>query len=355
MQITESLINRFLSGQACTQEEIELVVRYLSEHPDRLNDYLERDWSDAKDGTPISPDETATMLEKINGLAFGRTRRTGISRRYVIGWTAAAGVILIAGILLLRTSGTNVSQGVAAVKINAPQQAPATNNWQVKANAGSTREKVTLPDGSTVFLFAQSRIHYRDSFAGGEREVFLEGQATFDVVHQAAGGMHGNVPFRVRAGKVTTTVLGTSFNILQNEKGVIVKLYNGKVSVLAAKKDFILTPGQQVKYNAGMDVAEVTPFREEAIDRTAGMNGAAPDNKETLVFNNTPLPKVMEKLISRYHVPIQYDSRAIGKMDFTGSVLGSDSLATILHVIANMNDLKVSRQGNGFIVYASDK
>jgi len=219
--------------------------------------------------------------------------------------------------------------------------------WQVRINQSSDRQKVVLPDGSVVTLFAQGKIVYREPFPADKREITLEGQASFNVVKDAAK------PFTVKAGTTTTTVLGTCFNVQENEQGVTVKLFRGKVSVRAVVKEFVLSPGQQVRVETGKDTGEVSLFGKEVTEASAKNSPAVYDNKEVLAFDNTPLPEVMERLMNRYRVMIQYDEKELSKMYFTGSVLNSDSLSIILRGIANINDLKIARKENGFIVSAS--
>ena len=321
MEITEALIRKFFDD-ACTPEEADIVSRYFEDNPAELKRWLGSDWEEA-----------------------GREGK-GISRRMIIGWAAAAIILLIAGLGLLRLGQKGEGAFTAKVKENVlPGQ--ATWKWQVRVNQSSDRQKVLLPDGTVVSLFAQGKIVYREPFPADKREITLEGQASFNVVKDAAK------PFTVKAGSTTTTVLGTCFNVQENEQGVTVKLFQGKVSVRAIVKEFILSPGQQVKVETGKDTGEVSLFRKEIAETSAKDSPAIHDNKEVLVFDNTPLPEVMKKLVNRYRVTIQYDEKELSEMYFTGSVLNSDSLSVILRGIANINDLMIARKENGFVVSAS--
>lgn len=66
---------------------------------------------------------------------------------------------------------------------------------------------LTLPDGTTVVLQANSRLRYPEKFTGNTREITLSGEAYFDVAHDA------QKPFIIHTGKIRTTVLGTAFKI----------------------------------------------------------------------------------------------------------------------------------------------
>jgi len=320
MEITEALIRKFFDD-ACTPEEADEVSRYFAENPAVLQKYLEPDWKEA-----VSEEKD-------------------FSRRIFIGWAAAAVIILMTGLGLLRLRQKEAGPLTATLKDTLSGK--TAWKWQVRTNQSAERENIVLPDGSAVALFAQGKVVYKDPFPADKREIVLEGQASFAVVKDAAR------PFTVKAGATTTTVLGTCFNVLQNEQGVTVKLYKGKVSVRAAAKEFLLAPGEQVKVAAGKDSGEVSLFRKEIAAAAPRGKPVLHDNKEVLVFDNTPLPEVMERLMSRYRVVIAYDKATLNKMYFTGSVLSSDSLATILLGIGNINDLTITRKESSFVVSGS--
>ena len=106
---------------------------------------------------------------------------------------------------------------------NKPGTAPL--ELLVKETQRGQKSTITLADGSTVMLNAQSRLTYPRQFAG-TREVVLEGEAFFLVNHNP------DKPFVVRSGRLQTTVLGTSFNIEAfPEKNIKVTVATGKVRV----------------------------------------------------------------------------------------------------------------------------
>ena len=320
MEITDALIRKFFDD-ACTPEEADWVSRYFAENPAELKRYLGPDWK-------------AAVREE-----------TDFSRRIYIGWAAAAVMILLAGLGLLRLRQKEAGPYTATLKDTVSEQ--LAWKWRVRTNPSAERENIVLPDGTAVTLFAQGKIGYRDPFPADKREIVLEGQASFAVVRDVIR------PFTVKAGGTTTTVLGTCFNVLENEQGVTVKLYKGRVSVRAATKEFLLVPGEQVKVAAGKDSGEVSLFKKEIAAATAHDKPVIHDNQEVLVFDHTSLPEVMARLMSRYRVVIEYNKEALSTMYFTGSVLRSDSLSTILLGIGNINDLTIVKKENGFVVSGS--
>lgn len=100
-----------------------------------------------------------------------------------------------------------------------------------------------LPDGTHVSLNAASRLVFPEAFNGDKREVYVEGEAFFDVQHDARH------PFIVHAGKVAMTVLGTAFNVNTLNKNLTTTLVRGKVLVTAENDSVVLLPGEQSVYS----------------------------------------------------------------------------------------------------------
>ena len=96
----------------------------------------------------------------------------------------------------------------------------------IEAQNGS-RSRSVLPDGSTVWLNAGSKLYYENDFTGATREVRLEGEAFFDVVKKT------DRPFIVHTSGIDIKVLGTAFNVKSypEDKTVETTLYRGSVKV----------------------------------------------------------------------------------------------------------------------------
>ncbi len=147
-----------------------------------------------------------------------------------------------------------------------------------------------LPDGSKVTLNSSSKISYKLPFNGEERIVMLEGEAFFKVARDTIR------PFKVLASGVTTTALGTSFNVncITNEK-VEVSLVSGKVAIEnQGDKSVILYPGELAM--AGKS-KKIEKGKFEYLDKIAWKDGF-------LVFNNDAFPEIVEKLEGWYGVNI---------------------------------------------------
>lgn len=215
-------------------------------------------------------------------------------------WKVAAGIaILIASGTLFRTGILNVV---------APHRLVAT-----KSMVGHTKKHI-LSDGSIVWLKGKSRLVYPVSFGGGKREVTLEGEALFEIAQDPAH------PFLVKCGSLTTTVLGTSFNIREKGKETEVTVLTGKIALSApASPGMVLYPEQQAIYSA--PAAAITK-------QETGMppiNDIMKGTEYNMAFNDAAMPYVLQRIEKKFEVNIQLQDAVINTnlitADFTDQSL----------------------------------
>ena len=166
-------------------------------------------------------------------------------------------------------------------------QQPAAQAWTILHTAPGERRQVSLPDGSTVWLNAQSILKYEPGFAGRKREVYLEGEAFFTVQKNE------QLPFIVHTRQLHTQVLGTSFDIqAYDSTRLTVTVTEGKVSVGSNMHPLgILTQNQQLQYNQSTAAVQLNKVDGETL--TAWRNGR-------LLLNNTSMEEAAV-LISRWY------------------------------------------------------
>ncbi|MBD0254243.1 MAG: FecR domain-containing protein [Cytophagales bacterium] len=199
-----------------------------------------------------------------------------------------------------------------------------------RTEAGS-KAQYTLPDGTVVWLNAQSRLSYPEAFAGATREVTLAGEAFFEVKRDPRR------PFVIRAGRTLTQVLGTSFN-LRVEPGsnrVTVKVVSGKVGFAPLGR-----PARRVLLTAGMR-GNYLP----AADSVYGEPDAPAWQSSKLVFKDTPLREMLPALRKQYGVPVEVADPSLLNCLFTSTFEGVP-LTEVLEAVALALDLRyVYRDG----------
>lgn len=178
-----------------------------------------------------------------------------------------------------------------------------------KINTTSQTIELALSDGSKISLAPKGRIRYPERFDGERREVFLEGEAFFDI---AKDPEH---PFLVYANGLVTKVLGTSFRIKAygNSREVTVEVKTGKVSVFAQSdphlqekvadkklQGVVLTPNQKIIY-ARNEVKMVKTLVEKPEMVVA--KAEIPQFE----FEDTPASEVFNTIARAYGIDILYD------------------------------------------------
>lgn len=205
--------------------------------------------------------------------------------------------------------------------------------------AGGQMKKINLPDGTVVTLNAVSNLRVSGNFGDEKREVYLDGEAFFDVKRDP------KKPFIVHTGKVTTQVLGTHFNISAyiNDNNITVSLVQGKVQVDMnndLSKRIILDPGKQMTYSKNDHQAHVTDFITEDI---TGWK----ENK--LVFNYDSWPDAAKKLSRRYGIPVLLKDSTLLRCKLKGT-FDNIPLTKVMEQIRMVTDISWKMQGNKMIV-----
>ncbi len=209
---------------------------------------------------------------------------------------------------------------------------------------GNTSE-IILSDGTKVYLNAGSRLVYPDYFADKNREVFLVGEAFFEVEHDE------DHPFIVQTTDIRVKVLGTQFNISAYPSDNIIEtvLTQGNVRIEKNNSGFFtetseLKPGQLAAFNK--------KSRETSI-RTVNPDNYVLWKEGILKFESTDFSRIVKKLERFYNISFKYNDpltgtiKISGKLEFAGSVqesLNSIALAASVEIIKKgENNYEISR------------
>ena len=212
-------------------------------------------------------------------------------------------------------------------------------NHEIKTAFGK-KQQVTLADGSVVTLNANSTLHFADDFASqSSREVWIEGEAFFDVAKHRVNGMA--VPFVVHANNLSIKVLGTAFNVTNRRNKVDVALEHGSVKVvdeLNTQNAILLEPGEKVS-----QLAQKAPFVKQAIqidDYTAW--------KDNLVlFKQKSLSELAEMMKDLYNIDVVIDNPALQDERFSGS-FPADSVNVFFRKLQKMHPIAIKKEGKVF-------
>lgn len=200
------------------------------------------------------------------------------------------------------------------------------------------KEQIMLADSSRISVNAGSELKYPKQFKGNTREVFLSGEAYFDIRHDAAK------PFIIHTGSVTTTVLGTAFNIKEDKikHTVEVTVTRGKVSVANGNIPLgVLTPNHQLSFNV-----QDNKVAEHVVIASA----VTAWQKIKIHYEDMTFAEAAAKLEQRYKVKISFSNNRIKDCRFTGASLTGDNLDTVLKTICEFNNATYKTQPDGSII-----
>jgi ferric-dicitrate binding protein FerR (iron transport regulator) len=207
--------------------------------------------------------------------------RSGIFRIYHIFSRIAA--ILILPIILLSLylyyNPTQIVNEIATASVREIYTKPGT------------RTKIELPDGTEVWLNDGTTFRYPESFSGKKREVFVDGEAYFEVESNPKN------PFVVNNPMMNTEVTGTRFNInaYSADKYFEATLVQGKVSLKKNNQTFEMKPGEQVQFDAQ---------NEKIVQKNIATENATAWIDGKLIFTDEKLGIAIKKIGRWYNVEI---------------------------------------------------
>lgn len=189
--------------------------------------------------------------------------------------------------------------------------------------------RITLEDGTKVWVNSGSSLQYPVAFPSDEREVFLEGEAYFEVEKDSGR------PFVVRAGNQKITVLGTSFGIAcyPDETNESTTLISGKVQVEYTRsgRSYTLAPGMHISYDKQKDI--VTESLVDVDEFVAWKDGK-------YVFKKKRLEDMLTTLSRWYDFTVFYLSPQARDVLFSGELKRFDNFNYILDLIEKASDVK---------------
>jgi len=175
--------------------------------------------------------------------------------------------------------------------------------------------QVALPDGTHVWLNANSSLTYPLRFVGGKREVTLEGEAYFDV------SSDHDRPFRVTLNNTKIEVLGTQFNA-NGYGAVTTTLIEGSVKVIHENKQRLLKPGEGAEVQQDIKV-----YQADVQKAVAWKNGF-------FYFKDDQITEILEQVARWYDVDVSYyQESGIPQDGYNGRIRREANLAEVLEML----------------------
>ncbi len=201
------------------------------------------------------------------------------------------------------------------------------------------RSKVTLGDNTVVWLNAGSRLIYPSVFDGAKREVFLFGEAFFEV------SKNEEHPFVVKTAKFSVKVLGTKFNVCAYPEDKVMQtvLTEGQISLRRNDADFfdkdiIVSPGQMASFNT--EDQEIKLTRVDPSYYVLWKDGL-------LKFSDEDLSRVIKKLERFYNITFTFDNPLDGGIKISGKLDLKEDREEVLHYVSKVSLVEIVKEKGG--------
>ena len=326
----EQFLYRYFSGDA-TSEEQGVILEWIKKSPENRARYKEcsEKWA-LQHLSDIAEKKDKVHIRILNQLV---ARQEKHSSRIWLTMSRVAAVFIL-----------GFSIGLTSILYSGKfsTKSESDNQWYAETFVpNGSKSKTRLPDGSTVWLNAGSRLTYQNDF-GNNRTVFLEGEALFEIQADSQN------PFRIKTSDMDAVVTGTVLTVkaYHDDPVVTVTLLEGKLRIEqpVTNQTIEMHPNQQVVYEKE---SGKTTLNDVQAEKYAGwMNGKIYFADETFEV----LAKQLERI---YDVTIIIKSEKLKNEKFYGSFNESNGILQIMNVLNVQNQLKWTFENEILII--SDK
>ena len=225
-------------------------------------------------------------------------------------------LLITSGVLLYRQLNFKENQQFAMQEITSPS---------------GVRSQVILPDGSNVWLNAESTIKFKVPFDQKSRDVSLSGEAFFNI------RKNPDLPFIVNTGAINVKVLGTRFNYkaFKDENKIEIVLAEGKISLTTdgekSGNEVIMKPGDRAVFDKTSNIIRLT---NEKIEKYIAWH------EGKLVFDETPMPEVAAQIGRWFGVDVVISDFSINSYRIT-TTFEDESLHQVLELLRLSSPIEI--------------
>jgi ferric-dicitrate binding protein FerR (iron transport regulator) len=321
------LFRKYLNN-SCTRKEFDEFFSYIRDtaHTEKIKELINNVYQESGQEHSIYTyvNEGGKLVATAPALSQAPVSMARLKRKMYLAMAVAASIICL----------------IWLGPFNSKRAQPPTPGMAMtkKITQRSEYKYLLLPDSTQVWLNAASTLEYPQAFSSGKREVYLSGEAYFDVKHA------DKIPFVIRSGKVSTVVLGTAFNIkaYPGRENVIVSVNRGKVRVQYEDKDIAtLTRGQQVKVNSiGTGPAAKKHINTDASSWQQGQ----------LTYDDETIEDIIAELEMVYDVRIQLNNAAVRNTRISTTLKREMGVDEALQVLCKISDTRLTTGEGVYII-----
>lgn len=326
------LLKKYLNN-TCSDQELEQVKLFLQqpESASLFREVLDEAWQEMEDPELDLQAMAAYRQQVMQSFQSDNESSQETTRLWPKRWLKYAAILVLPltfGIYQFSKNNKEAPTKVALLEVYNPK---------------GQRSKVTLSDGTLVYLGSNSKIRYPKTFAT-IREMELVGEAFFQVKRDTTR------PFIIRTNKIQTKVLGTSFKIEAFQGSPIeISVATGKVSVDRQANKYnkhltsvaVLTPGHLVNWDEKTEKATLNEVSTRELELWKDGN---------LTFNNQRLADVVAVLERCYNVNIKILSDDLSNYRINTTCSLNESIDKIMSVMSKAGSFKYKLERNQIII-----
>lgn len=218
----------------------------------------------------------------------------------------------------------NGSASSQSAKENKEENIITANDFNTLVVGDGQRSVIKLPDGTKVWLNSSSKLIYPIAFSGKIREVYLEGEAYFDVAHDKTH------PFYVRAKNMDIKVLGTEFYVSADADSISNYAILVKGSIAFSMGNWLnkvegkLEPGERINYNPEEKKFSISPVKTEEFQSW---------KEGFLNVNSESLDIIIQRVAKYYHIEINIEGLDLSSERFSGRLDFQHSVTDVLDIL----------------------
>jgi len=357
MQIQEKyqeLIIRYFDGNI-TDSDLEELVGWIKSDQDNFKYFLEMQelWNYSS-MTTSTEDDTGKILSDFYKYVAEKDKSKRDQKKFANFFLRIAAVLVVAVVLnivyqmMTGNRSLNSLKGISEISIPAGHKG-----------------RITLPDGTSIWLNSSTTLKYNSAFNGKKRKVYLDGEAFLEVAKDP------DRLFEVETADLTLQVLGTSFNVksYSSDDKVEATLIEGSLRILSpssSKKsgEVILKPSQKAVYVRNGSLISITQLEAEINQdnsesgSTAQTTSSLPSEIELvsawkdgdLIFHNEKFEDIALKMERWYGVKVTIADSSLKNERFTGKFVNNETIYQVLGVFDRSEAIQYITQGKEIII-----
>ena len=306
-----ALLKRFITNEQLNIQELKQLKGWIENHENQftLNNWIQTQWDIASN---IESELTfKKLITKINEQYYSKKTKNFMDSEILKKFQKIAALLILPLIIV----------SVYFIFFNKNLQVQYTETIVPKGQ----KSEIVLPDNTHIWLNSASHLRYPSQFGRSNREVFLDGEAYFEVTKNK------HKPFIVHTSDVAVKVLGTNFNVkaYSDDKEIETALFAGHVNLIfrssnGETNEMEMKPGDLFNYSKLNKSVSKSGFKT---DETIGWK------INRLIFRDDTFDNLVKKIERWYNVEIIYDKTLFKDQRLTVELLEGESLERLFQII----------------------